>query len=136
MSESKSALIIANYRYEHPDLRQLVAPAQDAESLARVLTDPVIGGFQVRTLVNEPSYKVSLEIESFFDNRKRDDLLLLYFSGHGVTDVSDGQLYFATIDTQLVQHNPRRATTVPAQFVNEVMSRSRSRRQILLLDCC
>ena len=135
MSETKSALIIANYRYEHSDLRQLLAPAQDAESLARVLSDPGIGGFEVSTVINEPSHKVSLEIEGFCDNRKRDDLLLLYFSGHGIKD-ADGQLYFATIDTQLVQQNVRRATAVSANFVNEVMSRSRSRRQILLLDCC
>ena len=135
MSGTKSALIISNYRYEHPYLRQLVAPAQDAESLARILGDRAIGGFDVRAVVNEPSYKVSLEIESFCDDRKRDDLLLMYFSGHGIKDV-DGQLYFATIDTQLVQHNVRRATAVSAHFVNAVMSRSRSRRQILLLDCC
>jgi Caspase domain len=135
MSEAKSALIIANCRYEHQDLRQLAAPEQDAESLTRVLGDPAIGGFQVRTLINEPSHKLNLEIESFFDDRKCDDLLLLYFSGHGIKD-ADGQLYFATIDTQLIQHNVRRATAVAAHFVNEVMSRSRSRRQILLLDCC
>jgi hypothetical protein len=30
MNETKSALIIASYRYEHPDLRQLLAPAQDS----------------------------------------------------------------------------------------------------------
>jgi formylglycine-generating enzyme required for sulfatase activity len=100
-----------------------------------VLEDPAIGGFQVQTLIDQPSHKVSLEIESFYDNRKRDDLLLLYFSGHGIKD-ADGRLYFATIDTQLVQHNVRRATAVGAHFVNEVMSRSRSRRQVLLLDCC
>jgi uncharacterized caspase-like protein/tetratricopeptide (TPR) repeat protein len=135
MSETKSALIIANYRYEHPDLRQLTAPAQDAESLARVLADRAVGGFEVRTVINEPSHKVSLEIESFCENRKRDDLLLMYFSGHGIKD-ADGQLYFATVDTQLVQHNVRRSTAVSAHFVNDVMNRSRSRRQILLLDCC
>jgi photosystem II stability/assembly factor-like uncharacterized protein len=135
MSETKTALIIANYRYEHSDLRQLVAPAQDAESLARVLADRDLGGFEVRTLINEPSYKLNLEIEDFCENRKRDDLLLIYFSGHGIKD-ADGQLYFATVDTQLVQHNVRRATAVSAQFVNQVMSRSRSRRQVLLLDCC
>jgi formylglycine-generating enzyme required for sulfatase activity len=135
MGESKSALIIANYQYDHPGLRQLVAPARDAESLARVLADPGIGGFEVRTLINEPSHKVTLEIESFCENRKRDDLLLLYFSGHGVKD-ADGQLYFATVDTQLIQHNVRRATAVGARFINEVMSSSRSRRQILVLDCC
>jgi WD40 repeat protein len=135
MSPTKSALIIANCTYEHPDLRQLAAPAQDAESLARVLADRDLGGFEVRTLINEPSYKLNLEIEDFCENRRRDDLLLLYFSGHGIKD-ADGQLYFATADTQLVQHNVRRATAVSAQFVNEVMSHSRSRQQILLLDCC
>ena len=135
MIETKSALIIANYQYQDPELRQLVTPAQDAESLARVLSNPAIGGFEVRTLINEPSHKVSLEIESFCDNRKRDDLLLVYFSGHGIKD-ADSQLYFATADTQLVQHNVRRSTAVSANFVNQVMSRSRSRRQILLLDCC
>lgn len=135
MSETKYALIIANYHYEHPDLRQLVAPAQDAESLARVMGDPAICGFQVRTLINEPSHKLNLEIESFFDDRQRDDLLLLYFTGHGIKD-ADGQVYFATADTQFIQHNVRRATAVSAQFVNEVMSRNRARRQILLLDCC
>jgi tetratricopeptide (TPR) repeat protein/Tol biopolymer transport system component len=135
MSETKSALIIANYRYEHPDLRQLVAPAQDAESLARVLADRALGGFEVRTVINEPHHRVNLEIESFCENRKRDDLLLIYFSGHGIKD-ADGQLYFATVDTQLSQHNVRCATAVSAYFVNEMMSRSRSRRQILLLDCC
>lgn len=100
-----------------------------------MLADSAVGGFEVHTLINQPSHKVSLEIESFFDNRKRDDLLVLYFSGHGLK-YADGQLYFATIDTQLVQHSVRRATAVSAHFVNEVMSRSRSRRQILVLDCC
>jgi WD40 repeat protein len=89
----------------------------------------------VRTLINEPSYKVNIEIESFCENRSRDDLLLMYFSGHGIKD-ADGRLYFATADTQLVQQNVRRATAVSANFVNEAMSRSRSRRQVLLLDCC
>jgi hypothetical protein len=46
MIETKSALIIANYRYEHPDLRQLLAPAQDAESLARVLGNPAMAALK------------------------------------------------------------------------------------------
>lgn len=65
-----------------------------------------------------------------------DDLLLIYFSGHGIRDFTDGQLYFATVDTQLVQQNVRRSTAVAAHFVNQLMSNSHSRRQILLLDCC
>jgi formylglycine-generating enzyme required for sulfatase activity len=75
---------------------------------------------------------VRVEIASFFADRKRGDLALLYFSGHGVTD-DDGRLYLTTTDTR---RKLLRATAVPATFVNETMTDSRSRRQVLLLDCC
>lgn len=132
MSEKRSALIIANSQYVDTVLRQLVAPAQDAEALAEVLQNPAISGFGVQTLLNAPSYKVCETIEAFFDDRERDHLVLLYFSGHGVTD-DDGMLYFATSNTQ---RNRLRSTAVGAKWVNEIMIQCRSRRQVLLLDCC
>jgi len=135
MDDRRFALIIYSSDYSDSELRKLTAPAGDADDLARILGDPAIGGFEVRTLANEPSHRLNQEIESFFDNRKRGDLLLLYFSGHGIKD-ADGQLYFAAADTRLENHNVRRATAVSARFVNEAMSQSRSRRQVLLLDCC
>ncbi len=132
MADARVALIIASYQYEDPGLRQLIAPPQDAEALARVLGDPAIGDFRVRTLLNEPSYRVDQEIEAFFADLKRDDLVLLYFSGHGVKD-EDGQLYFAMPDTR---RNLLRSTAVASSLVNDVMRRSRSRQQVLVLDCC
>ncbi len=132
MTEKRIALIIASYQYEDKSLRQLIAPAHDAEALASVLEDPAIGGFDVQTLLNESSYKVRQEIETFFMDRKREDLLLLYFSGHGIKD-EDGKLYFSTTDTK---RKLLRATAIEANFVNDVMQRSRSRKQLLLLDCC
>ncbi|MBF8285684.1 MAG: hypothetical protein HW378_4599, partial [Anaerolineales bacterium] len=56
MAEKRYALIIASWDYTADvGLRKLIAPPQDAESLARVLQNPAIGGFEVRTLLNEPS---------------------------------------------------------------------------------
>lgn len=132
MDEKRFALIISSYQYEDPDLKQLVAPAQDAEALAHVLSDPNIGDFDVKTILNEPSHKVSREIEAFFIDRKRGDLLLLYFSGHGIKD-EEGHLYFATTDTN---RRLLRTTSIPASLINEMIRRSRSRKQVLLLDCC
>ena len=86
MNDKRFALIIANYEYQDPDFRQLVAPAQYAEALARVLKDPAVGGFEVQTLLNKPWYEVNPAIETFFADRSPEDLLLLYFSGHGVKD--------------------------------------------------
>ena len=132
MTEKRIALIIATYQYEDTDLRQLVSPAHDAEALSQVLKDPTIGNFEVQTLLNKPSYDVKIAIETFFSDRRRDELLLLYFSGHGIKD-EDGKLYFSTTDTK---RKLLRATAIEANFVNDVMQRSRSRRQVLLLDCC
>ncbi|GLW25161.1 hypothetical protein DI270_031825 [Microbispora triticiradicis] len=128
----RTALIVAGDEYRDPGLRRLRAPARDAEALARVLGDPAIGGFQVRTLLNEPTHVVSEMVEEFFADRAPDDVLLLHFSCHGVKD-DNGELYFATPSTKL---NRLGATAVSAEFVNRRMSRSRSRRMILLLDCC
>jgi Caspase domain len=132
MDGKRSALILASYDYEDPGLRLLRSPARDAEALARVLRDPEIGDFEVRTVLNQPAHVANLAVEEFFAERRPDDLLLLHFSGHGVKDDS-GELYFATADTKLRRLG---STTVSAGFVNRQMSRSRSRRIVLLLDCC
>src|SRR4029077_7610005 len=132
MTEKRTALIVANSQFKDRLLRNLVGPPGDAKALSRVLVDPAIGDFEVQSLFNEPSYKVRVEIESFFTDRKRDDLLLFYFSGHGVKD-EGGMLYLVTTDTNL---KLLRSTAVGANFISDVMLRSRSRRQVLLLDCC
>jgi hypothetical protein len=132
VSGGRSALIVACDGYADAGLGRLRAPASDARALAGVLQDPAIGGFDVRTLMNAPAYEVALGIEEFFADRVADDLLLLHLSCHGVKD-EDGELYFAMANTAL-----RRlaATGVAAEFVNRRMNRSRSRRVVLLLDCC
>jgi caspase domain-containing protein len=132
MDGARSALIIATDEYTDPGLRQLRAPAIDARALAAVLRDPVIGDFDVRTLLNEPAHEVNLAVEEFFADRRPDDLLLVHFSCHGIKD-EDGELYFAAENTRLRRLG---ATAVAADFVNRRMGRSRSRRIVLLLDCC
>ncbi len=129
----KHALIIGNNEYQDPTLARLVTPGEDVNDLAAVLRAPDIGEFdEVTALVNELSANVRLEIESFFAEKKLDDLLLMYFSGHGVRD-DHGQLYLAVKDTR---HDRLRATAIPAAFVTEGMDHTRSRRQVLILDCC
>ena len=132
MDGTRSALIVASDQYTDPGLRRLRAPASDARALAAVLRDPGIGGFEVRTLLNEPAHVVNLAVEEFFADRRPGDLLLVHFSGHGIKD-EDGELYFAASNTVLGRLG---ATAVAAEFVSRRMNRSRSRRVVLLLDCC
>ena len=95
----KFALIIGNTEYIDPGLAQLSAPGKDAEDFARVLKDHDIGAFDtVNILLNQLSSTVSEAIDEFFDQKKPDDLLVLYFSGHGVRDEL-GALYLAVRNT-------------------------------------
>jgi hypothetical protein len=129
----KFALIIGNTEYSDAGLAQLTAPSMDAKDLARVLHDPSLCGFdEVRLSLNQLSSTVIEAIDEFFDTRKPDDLLVLYFSGHGIRD-EFGSLHLAfknTIRTRL------RSTAIKADYIREAMDQSRSKRQILILDCC
>jgi len=129
----KFALIIGNTEYTDPGLAQLTAPGKDAEDFARVLQSKDICDFdEVKISLNEPSTAVIEAVDEFFDQKKPDDLLVLYFSGHGVKD-EIGSLYLAfknTIRSRL------RSTAIKSDYIREAMDQSRSKRQVLILDCC
>jgi YVTN family beta-propeller protein len=129
---SRSALLIATYDYQDTGLRRLTAPAHDAEALAEVLRSADIAGFEVTTLVNEPHYRVGEAIADLYRDRRQDDLTLLYFTGHGLKD-EDGRLYLATTNTR---RDSLLFSSLPAEQVDQAMSASRSRRNVLILDCC
>jgi tetratricopeptide (TPR) repeat protein len=129
----KLALIIGNSQYEDAGLAKLAAPDADARALAEVLQSPVIGGFdEVTPLLNQGLATVRKAIARFFDARHRDDLLVLYFSGHGIRD-EHGHLYLAVRDTERAV---LAGTAIEASYVTTRMDRSASKRLVLVLDCC
>ncbi|GIF75935.1 caspase family protein [Asanoa siamensis] len=132
MDGQRKALIVAIDEYEQEGLRRLLSAAADADALGRVLGDAEIGGFDVRVVRNEPSYVVNGHVEDLFSDARRDDVLLLHFSCHGLKNEA-GDLYFAATNTR-----PDRlgSTAVAAAFVEQAMRRCRSRSIVLLLDCC
>jgi len=129
----KYALIIGNNKYNDPKLAQLKTPAADSQALAKILDDQTIGSFdEVKPLINQTETQARRAISTFLANKKPDDLVLLYFSGHGVLD-DRGRLYLALKDTQI---DLLKATSIPSSFVADEMDSCRSKRQILILDCC
>ena len=136
LNQGKRALLIGVGEYE-PGLNPLPSSVKDVQAVERVLRHPEMGDFgAVKCLTNPDSQRMQEEIENLFADCLKDDLLLLYFSGHGIKDES-GKLYFAT---RLTRKNPRgqliKSTAIPASFIHNVMSDSRSKRQVMILDCC
>ncbi|MEO0516253.1 MAG: caspase family protein [Cyanobacteria bacterium P01_A01_bin.116] len=133
---TKVALLIGVSEYE-PGLNPLPAAVKDVAALKNVLADSDIGEFdEVKVLTNPDRQVMQYEIETLFQGRHKDDLVLLFFSGHGIKDDSNN-LYFAT---RITRKNPRgnllRSTAVPARFIHEAMNDSRAKRQAIILDCC
>ncbi|MEO0536487.1 MAG: tetratricopeptide repeat protein, partial [Cyanobacteria bacterium P01_A01_bin.123] len=130
----KAALLIAVAEYR-ADFESLAAAENDLWAVQRVLQLPEAGGFAadaVKTLINPGPQKMREELEGLFANRRKDDLLVLYFSGHGVTD-DRGNFYLASTATQ---RDRIKTTAVSARLILELMEDSRSKQQLVILDCC
>ncbi len=129
----KFALIIGNTEYADPGLAQLTAPGRDVDDFGRVLKEPDLCGFDdVKVFLNKTESIVREAIDEFFEGKTPDDLLVLYFSGHGVRD-EVGSLYLAVKNTNRYR---LRSTAIKSDFIREAMDGSRSKRQVLILDCC
>ncbi|MFN7759416.1 MAG: caspase, EACC1-associated type [Pseudanabaena sp.] len=123
---------ISNYT---TDLNPLPSAVKDVAALKDVLIDPKIGGFaatDVEVLTDVDETAIRRGISRLFANRKNDDLVLLYFSGHGVTDSRD-DFYLSGISTD---KNDLLSTAVSSDYVQKAMNQRGSKRQVLILDCC
>lgn len=129
----RHALLIGSSEFEDGRLSHLQTPGADVANLGALLRLSSVGAFdEVNTLNNPDTGAARRAIARLFSAKAPGDLLLLFFSGHGVRD-ENGDLYLAVRDTD---HGLLSATAVPAAFVTAEMDRSRSRSQVLILDCC
>ena len=133
---AKLALLIGASKYE-AGLPSLPAAQEDIKALQGVLQGSELSDFDDVALLVDPNRQVMEEsIDALFSGREKSDLVLLYFSGHGVKDES-GKLYLATCITRKnLQGELVKSTAVAASFIHDIMDNSRSRRQVVILDCC
>lgn len=131
-TEKRFALLVGNSEYDDKNFSTLLKPNTDVQGLAEVLENPNIGNFETQISINESSAIVQEKIAEFYNNRSRDDLLLFYFAGHGMRD-DMGRFYLAMKNTKT---SLPAGTAIPADFINERINDSFSRRKVILLDSC
>jgi formylglycine-generating enzyme required for sulfatase activity len=134
---AKVALLIGVSEYQ-PGLNPLPGSVLDVDALREVLVHPEMGDFaetDVITLKNPQRQEMEDEIYQLFANRSRDDLLLFYFSGHGVRD-ERGQLYLANCNTRKDNGQLVDSTAVATTYLQNKINSSKSQRQVIILDCC
>ncbi|MDX2216413.1 MAG: caspase family protein [Oculatellaceae cyanobacterium bins.114] len=132
----KNALLVGVSEYAS-GLTSLPGASRDVDAIQRILDDPEMGAFdQTKALKNPDRQTIEQAIEALFSELDRDDLGLLYFSGHSIKD-DTGNLYLATPNTQKNTSGKLIITTaVAASAIHTIMNRSHSKRQVVILDCC
>jgi hypothetical protein len=70
-------------------------------------------------------------LRSHASRLSQDDLLYVYFAGHGLALA--GEVFLATVDAD---HNRPRETALSSADLDAILSASRARGVLLILDCC
>ncbi|ADJ46825.1 peptidase-related protein [Amycolatopsis mediterranei S699] len=103
--------------------------------LNQALADQGTGLFadvDVTLLPEATSNRAVRALGAFFTKAHRDDVLLLYFSGHGKLDQL-GRLHLCMHDTETTD---LLSTAVSSMRINEFVEASRARNVVIILDCC
>ncbi|MGF1488775.1 MAG: SUMF1/EgtB/PvdO family nonheme iron enzyme [Prochloraceae cyanobacterium] len=134
----KIALLVGVSEYES-DFTNLPQAVKDVEAMAKVLVHSEMGDFDrsnIAILQNPERQKMEEAIEELFIDRQINDLVLLFFSGHGIKD-ENGKLYLAAKNTRKTKQGELiRSSAIAARFIHETMNRSSSMRQVIILDSC
>ena len=131
MSDFKRALLIGNSTFS--SLPALRCPPADVDAMNRVLTDEEICWFSpVQTLLDAPHNEIFTRINEVMRDADKEDLVLIYYSGHGLLD-NRGRLYLAAVNTD---PSLLHSTAVSISAIRDCLSQSRCQRFVLVLDCC
>src|SRR6202012_1171777 len=125
----------STYPADEHNLQTLRGPVKDIAALNRALIDPQAGLFadaDVTLLPEATSSRVIRVMGGFFGTADREDVLLVYFSGHGKLDHS-GRLHLCMQDTESAD---LLSTAVSSTRINEFADASRARNVVIVLDCC
>lgn len=129
------AVVVGLGSYADPEVGNLGFADKDARDMAAALVSAGWPKSQVLLLVDDKATKKNIEIalEAWLTKAKPNDLILLYWSGHGQTDPQDGdKIYFVCHDT-----NPRiPATGYRMDRVRDSLEERGVRNVVVLADTC
>jgi hypothetical protein len=128
------AVLIGTSLAAEPGLTELPAVRNNLDGLATVLTDPEYSGLppeHCSALLDQTDVALLGE-QSESAASQAEDLLLVYYAGHGLVDVK-GKLYLALPGTR---RDRLTWTGLPFSHVQDVMPDSAAANQVLVLDCC
>ncbi len=134
MSERRFGILIASSRFpDEPKLEDLRFPENDVDGFNEILTSKDHGQFtETFVLKNKLHHEILLKINQILRDADRNDLVLIYYSGHGKLNPA-GKLHLTSTDTLI---SALEATSIPVSTIKDYVDISSSNKIILILDCC
>ena len=136
----KHAVLVGINKYYH-DLRSLIFCDQDAKELKFILLDPERGDFdreELKLFIDENPVEqlptrnnVMKALLEMANKAGENDVILFYFSGHGMEE--DGITYLLPADSSI---GLLKESGISLDWVLETFKKSRARVKIMILDAC
>jgi uncharacterized caspase-like protein len=134
------AVLVGVDAYQHPSFPDLRFAGEDARAMAELLGSPDGGGFDRVILLNEATLTsraaVLRELRSVREDLQRQDVFLLYFSGHGTLALDaegGGELYLLPSDASPADLP---TTALELEGLRDFLSGLRAERKALVVDAC
>lgn len=132
------ALLIGNWEYQHPNggMTALRGPRHDLKRIGEAITHPKYGLFTAANVdirENLTTSEMSVALASAAAASQPDDVLLIYYSGHGERLGQHQRLGLVGVD---VPYQQRHALALNTTSLAEWLDEARARSTILILDCC
>lgn len=133
MYERKLGIVIGTNEYSDSKIHNLHFAEKDAKDVKDILLTPEICGFdEVTELINKTEKQTFYEICQLLKKAESNDLILIYFSGHGETDDQH--------DLCLLFNNTEWDNLIPTSLnysmVKKCINNSKCKTVIVILDCC
>ncbi|WP_328928905.1 caspase family protein [Streptomyces sp. NBC_00190] len=128
------AVLVGIDSFEHDRLPDLPAVPNNVHRLQSILSDPTMVGFPTERVDVVGADARPAEAMATLEKSAKgaEDVLLFYYSGHGVLVGSQSELHLTFRDS-----DPGRAwTTLPFSYVADVVKSAAAPVKIIVLDCC
>lgn len=131
----RSAILIGSSQFDKEPLKAkpLKCPERDVDGMHELLAAAELGAFGEVFVFKNSHHQAALDqIEEVLTSAARDDQVLIYYSGHGETDLP-GRLYLTATNTDTKKLV---STSIPIDTLRTMIENSLCRKIILILDCC